>query len=87
MVYPRERSSIFSHSATTELPAPVVLFSFPKTPTHTFLFTKIKNTNCHTTPDSSIPVDTDYSNRFQILRRGGTLYPLVRLCSLMANET
>jgi hypothetical protein len=69
MVY-RERSSIFSHSTTTELPAPVVLLLFPKTPTHTFLFTENKNTNYHTTPDSSIPVDTDYSNRFQTLRRG-----------------
>jgi hypothetical protein len=29
-----------------------------------------KNTNCHTTPDSSIPVDTDYSNRFQLYAEG-----------------
>jgi hypothetical protein len=32
MVYPRERSSTFSHSTTTELPAPVALFLFPKHP-------------------------------------------------------
>jgi hypothetical protein len=51
MVYPRERSSTFSHSTTTELPAPLVLLLFPKTPTHISLFTKIKYTNCHTTPD------------------------------------
>jgi hypothetical protein len=42
MVYPRERSSTFSHSTTTELPAPVALFLFPKTPTHTSLLTEIK---------------------------------------------
>jgi hypothetical protein len=34
MLYPKERSSTFSHSATTELPAPVALLLFPKTPTH-----------------------------------------------------
>jgi hypothetical protein len=31
MVFPKEGSSTFSHSTTTELPAPVALFSFPKT--------------------------------------------------------
>jgi hypothetical protein len=50
-------------------PLPWHCFYFQKHP-HTSLFTEIKNTNCHTTPDSSIPVDTDYSNRFQTLRRG-----------------
>jgi hypothetical protein len=73
MVYPKEKSSTFSHSTTTELPAHVALFSFPKTPTHTSLFTEIINTNCHTTPDSSIPVDTDYSNRFELYAEGYTL--------------
>jgi hypothetical protein len=73
MVYPKERSSTFSHSTTTELPAPVALFSFPKTPTRTSMFTEIINTNCHTTPDSSIPVDMDYSNRFELCVEGYTL--------------
>jgi hypothetical protein len=45
-----------------------------------------QNTNCHTTPDSSIPVDTDYSNRFELCAEV-SLYPLVRLCDLIANET
>jgi hypothetical protein len=72
MVYPRERSSTFSHSTTTELSAPVAVFFISKiTHTHTrFPVYGDQNTNCHTTPDSSIPVDTDYSNRFQTLRRG-----------------
>jgi hypothetical protein len=39
-----------------------------------------QNTNCHTTPDSSIPMDTDYSNRFSNSAQRCTLYPLVRLC-------
>jgi hypothetical protein len=50
------------------------------------LFAEVINTNCHTTPDSSIPVVTDYLNRFELCAEG-TLYPLVRLCGLMANET
>jgi len=32
-----------------------------------------QNTNCHTTQDSSIPVDTDYSNRFELCAEGYTL--------------
>jgi hypothetical protein len=31
MIFPKEGSSTFSHSTTTELPAPVASFSFPKT--------------------------------------------------------
>jgi hypothetical protein len=50
------------------------------------LFLEKPNTNCHTTPDSSIPVDTDYSNRFSNSAQRCTLYPLVRLCDLMADE-
>jgi hypothetical protein len=43
MFYPKERSSTFSHSTTTELPAPVALFLFPKINTHTpSLFTRTK---------------------------------------------
>jgi hypothetical protein len=49
------------------------------------LFLK-QNTNCHTTPDSSIPVDIDYSNRFELCAEVYTL-PLVRLCDLIASET
>ena len=32
-----------------------------------------QNINCHTIPDSSIPVDTDYSNRFELCAEGYTL--------------
>jgi hypothetical protein len=72
--FPKEGSSTFSHSTTTELPAAVALFSFPKAhPLTHFLFAEVINTNCHTTPDSSIPVDTDYWNRFEHCAEGYTL--------------
>jgi hypothetical protein len=66
---------ITHYSTTTELPAPVASFSFPKTHSHTHfpVHGGCKNTNCHTTPDSSIPVDTDYSNRFELCAEGYTL--------------
>ena len=51
-------------------------FYFPETHSHTRIFPVhgcCRNTNCHTTPDSSIPVDTDYSNRFQLCAEGYTL--------------
>jgi hypothetical protein len=74
MVFPKARSSTFSHSTTTKLPASVALFLFPKTPIHTFpCIPKVINANCHTTPDSSIPVDTDYSNRFELCEEGYTV--------------
>ena len=50
------------------------------------LFFGKQNINCHTIPDSSIPVDTDYSNRFSNSAQRCTLYPLVRLYDLMINE-
>jgi hypothetical protein len=53
----------------------------------THLFFLKQNINCHTIPDSSIPVDTDYSNRFSNSVQRCTLYPLVRLCDLIASET
>jgi hypothetical protein len=46
-----------------------------------------QNTNSHTTPDSSIPVDTDYSNRFSNSTQRGTLYPLVRFLRSHHRET
>ena len=58
---------------TTELPAPVVPFSFQNIHTHFPVPSCSRNTNCHTIPDSSIPVDTDYSNRFQLCAEGYTL--------------
>jgi hypothetical protein len=67
---------VTKYSTTTELPAPVALFSFsaPPLPTHFPVHgTHRKISNCHTIPDSSIPVDTDYSNRFRLCAEGYTL--------------
>jgi hypothetical protein len=43
MGFPKEGNNTFSHSTITELPAPVVSFSFPKTHPHphTFLFPEV----------------------------------------------
>jgi hypothetical protein len=71
-VFPKE-IKITQYSTTTELPAPVAMFSI-RTYTHISLFPEVvKISNCHTTPDSSIPVDTDYSNMFQLCAEGYTL--------------
>jgi hypothetical protein len=53
----------------------VALFSFFSMHLHIFPCSRrlYKISNCHTTPDSSIPVDTDYSNRFQLCAEGYTL--------------
>jgi hypothetical protein len=58
---------------TTELPAPVHHFLFRNTHTHFPVPGCCRNTNCHTTLDLSIPVDTDYSNRFRLCAEGYTL--------------
>jgi hypothetical protein len=58
---------------TTELPAPVAPFSFQNIHTRFPVLGCSRNTNCHTIPDSSIPVDTDYSNRFRLCAEGYTL--------------
>jgi hypothetical protein len=56
-------------------PLPWPCFLFFSTHVHTYfpVHGGYKNTNCHTTPDSSILVDTDYSNRFQLCAEGYTL--------------
>jgi hypothetical protein len=72
MVFPKEESSTFSHSTTTELPALVALFSFSKKHTHSHisLIAEVINTNCHTTPDSSIPVDVGAKAKTPPFARG-----------------
>jgi hypothetical protein len=72
-VFPKDLR-VTKYSTTTELPAPVALFSFSVSAyTYFPIFGGyIKISNCHTTPDSSIPVDTDYSNRFQLCAEGYT---------------
>jgi hypothetical protein len=72
-VFPKDLR-VTKYSTTTELPAPVALFSFLVSAyTHFPVFGGYIKTNCHTIPDSSIPMDTDYSNRFQLCAEGYTL--------------
>jgi hypothetical protein len=74
MVFPKERSSTFHTQPPLSFLLPWHCFYFQKhTHSHISLFTEVINTNCHTTPDSSIPVDTDYSNRFELCAEGYTL--------------
>jgi hypothetical protein len=71
---------------TTELPNPVAPSSLPNTHSHISLFMKVVKTLI------VIPHQTRPSQWTQTIRIGlnsaqrGTLYPLVRLCDLMANE-
>jgi hypothetical protein len=73
-VFPKDLK-VTKYSTATELPAPVALFSLQHAVTHTFpcLQRLYEISNCQTTPDSSIPVDTDYSNRFQLCAVGYNL--------------
>jgi hypothetical protein len=74
-VFPKE-IKITQYSTTTELLAPVAFVFFTNnafTQTCFPVHGGCKNTNCHTTLDSSIPVDTDYSNRFELCAEGYTL--------------
>jgi hypothetical protein len=74
-----------SYRATSISSSPThgIIFLFQNTHTFSHLFSFWKqNANCHTTPNSSILVDTNYSNRFLNSAQRCTLYPLVRLYDL-----
>jgi hypothetical protein len=79
MVFPKEGISTFSHSTTTELPAPVASFSFPKT--HPLKHFPIPG-GCKIL--IVIPHQTRLFQWTRTIRIGlnsaqrGTLYPLVR---------
>ena len=86
-VFPKDLK-VTKYSTTTELPAPVALFSFSvRTYTHISLFPVVVETLI------VIPYQTRPYQWTRTIRIGldsaqrGTLYPLVRLCDLMANET
>jgi hypothetical protein len=80
-----EEIEITCYLTTTELPAPVALFSLPKTHSHFPI-----HGGCKTL--IVIPRQTGPFQWTRTIRIGlnsaqrGTLYPLVRLCDLMANE-
>jgi hypothetical protein len=79
MVFPKEGSSTFSHTATTELPAPVVLFLFPKTHPLTHFPNRGGYKTLIVIPHQTRPYQ--WTRTIQIglnSAQRGTLYPLVR---------
>jgi hypothetical protein len=79
MVFPKEGSSTFSHSTTTELPAPVALFLFPKTHplTHCPIYRGYKT--LIVIPHQTRPYQWTRTIRIGLnSAQRGTLYPLVR---------
>jgi hypothetical protein len=87
MVFPKEGSSTFSHSTTTELPAPVALFLFPKTHPLTHFPVRGGFKTLIVIPHQTRPYQWTRTIRIGLnSTQRSTLYPLVRLCDLMANE-
>jgi hypothetical protein len=70
---PKEEVAYFHTQPPLSFLLPWHCFHFQNTHSHISLFAEVINTHCHTTPDSSILVDTDYSNRFELCEEGYTL--------------
>jgi hypothetical protein len=74
MVFPKKEVAHFHTQPPLSFLLPWHCFYFQKhTHSHISLFAEVINTNCHTTPDLSILVDTDYLNRFELCTEGYTL--------------
>jgi hypothetical protein len=85
-VFPQE-IEITQYSTTTELPAPVASFSLPKTPSHTHFPIHGGCKTLIVIPHQTRPYQWTRTIRIGLnSAQRGTLYPLVRLCDLMANE-
>jgi hypothetical protein len=85
-VFPKE-VKITHYSTTTELPAPVASFSFPKTHSHTLFPVHRGCKTLIVKPHQTRPFQWTWTIRIGLnSAQRGTLYPLVRLCDLMANE-
>jgi hypothetical protein len=84
--FPKE-VKITQYSTTTELPAPVASFSFPKTHSHTHFPVHGGCKTLIVIPHQTRPYQWTRTIRIGLnSTQRGTLYPLVRLCDLMANE-
>jgi hypothetical protein len=78
MVFPKEGISTFSHSTTTELPAPVASFSFPKTHPHTHFPVLGGCKTLIVIPHQTRPYQWTWTIRIGLnSAQRGTLYPLV----------
>jgi hypothetical protein len=83
-----KEEKITHYSTTTELPAPVVSFSFPKTHSHTYFPIHGGCKTLIVIPHQTRPLQWTRTIRIGLnSAQRGTLYPLVRLCDLMVNET
>jgi hypothetical protein len=88
MIFPQEGSSTFSHSTTTELPALVALFLFSKTYPLTHSPARGGYKTLIVIPHQTRPYQWTRTIRIGLnSAQRGTIYPLVRLYDLMANET
>ena len=88
MVFPKEGNSTFSHSTTTELPAPVALFSFSiRIYTHISLFTEVVKTLI-VIPHQTRPYQWTRTIWIGLnSAQRATLYPLVRFLWSHRRET
>jgi hypothetical protein len=79
MVFPKEGNNTFSHSTTTELPAPVASISFPKTHPHTHFPVPGGYKTLIVIPHQTRPFQWTRTIRIGLnSAQRGTLYPLVR---------
>jgi hypothetical protein len=85
-VFPKE-IEITHYSTTTELPAPVASFSFPKTHSHTHFPIHGGCKTLIVIPHQTRPYQWTRTIRIGLnSTQRSTLYPLARLCDPMANE-
>jgi hypothetical protein len=88
MVFPKEGNNTFSHSTTTELPAPVASFSFPKTYSHTHFPVHGGCKTLIVIPQQTRPIQWTRTIRIGLnSAQRGTLYPLVRFLRSHRRET
>jgi hypothetical protein len=88
MVFHKEGNSTFSHSTTTELPAPVALFSFPKTHPLTHFPVPGVYKTLIVIPHQTRPFQWTRTIRIGLnSTQRGTLYRLVRFLRSHRRET
>jgi hypothetical protein len=88
MVFPKEGNSTFSHSTTTELPALVASFSFPKTHPLTHFHDPRVYKTLIVIPHQTRPFQWTRTIRIGLnSTQRGTLYPLVRFLRSHCRET
>jgi hypothetical protein len=86
--FPKKENNTYSHSTTTELPAPVASFSFPKTLPHTHFPDPGVYKTLIVIPHQTRPFQWTRTIRIGLnSTQRGTLYPLVRFLWSHRHET